>query len=106
MNEPKKPDYFWVNGIVAQGDKQPYIQLSNENGMLAQLSMAQARQVAQDILTMASRTEADAMLLKFFDRMEFPSGAASALMQEFRDYRATLDDEELDHTHRGEPEES
>ena len=37
---------FWVNGIVAQRDKQPYIQLSNEKGMIAQLTMAQARQVA------------------------------------------------------------
>ena len=31
---------FFVNGVVAQRDKQPYVQLSNEKGMIAQLSMA------------------------------------------------------------------
>jgi len=33
---------FWVNGIVSQRDKQPYIQLSNEKGMIAHLTMSQA----------------------------------------------------------------
>ena len=93
---------FWVNGIVAQRDKQPYIQLSNEKGMIAQLTMAQARQVAHDILVMASRTEADAMLIKFFDKQEFPKEAAGALLVDFREFRAGLDDEAIGHTHRGE----
>lgn len=92
---------FWVNGIVSARDKQPYVQLSNEKGMIAQLSMAQARQIAMDMLVMCSRTEADAMLLKFFDKHEFPSGAGAALMVEFRDFRAAIDDEEVGHTHRG-----
>jgi hypothetical protein len=26
--------HFWVNGIVSSRDKQPYIQLSNEKGMI------------------------------------------------------------------------
>lgn len=87
---------FWVNGIVAVRDKMPYVQLSNEKGMIAQLTMAQTRQIAMDMLQMASRTEADAMLLKFFDKMDFPEGAAAALMQEFRDFRAELDAEKLE----------
>lgn len=86
---------FWVNGIVSQRDKQPYLQLSNEKGMIAQLTMRQARQIAMDMLVMCSRTEADAMLVKFFNKKV-------ALMQEFRDYRAELDDEKIEHTHRGE----
>lgn len=80
----------------------PYIQFSNEKGMVAQLTMSQARQVAEDILVMASRTEADAMLIKFFGKLEFPDAAAAALMQEFRDFRAQLDDEQVQHNHRGE----
>jgi len=96
---------FWVNGIVSQRDKQPYIQLSNEKGMIAQLTMSQARQIAMDILVMASRTEADAMILKFFSKMEFNPGAAGMLMQEFRDFRAQLDDEKIEHDHRGFPPE-
>lgn len=83
--------HFWVSGVVAQRDKKPYIQLANENGMIAQFDMAQARQVAADILQMAARTEADAMIIKFFDKAEFPQAAAAALMGEFRDFRAELD---------------
>jgi len=91
---------FWVNGIVSQRDKQPYIQLSNEKGMIAQLSMSQARQIAQDILIMASRTEMDAMVLKFFSKMELPEdterNAAAAMMQEFREFRHKLDEENIE----------
>ncbi len=43
---------------------------------------------------MASRTEADAMVLKFFDKEEYPSGAAAAVMVAFRDFRAELDEED------------
>lgn len=95
---------FWVNGIVAQRNIEPYIQLSNEKGMIAQMSMGEARQVAHDILVMCSRTEADAMIYKFFKKSELPMEAAAAMMQMFRDFRAELDDEEVGHTHR-DPEE-
>lgn len=92
---------FWVNGIVSNRDQQPYIQLSNEKGMIAQLSMSQARQIAQDILVMASRSEADAMILKFFAQFELPEAAAGAMLVQFRDFRAGLDDEKIEHDHRG-----
>ena len=82
---------FWVTGVVANRDKMPYIQFSNENGLIAQLDMVQARQVSADILQMAARTEADAMILKFFDKARFPDGAGAALMIAFRDFRAELD---------------
>lgn len=87
---------FWVNGIVAQRDKQPYIQLSNEKGMIAQMSMAQARKIAMDILQMSARTEADAMIIKFFSRFELPEAAASQMLVEFRDFRAELDQEKVE----------
>ena len=87
---------FFVNGVVAQRDKQPYVQLSNEKGIIAQLSMAQARHIAMDILVMCSRTEADAMILTFFKRNEFPDGAAEHLMQMFREYRMELDQEKIE----------
>jgi tagatose-1,6-bisphosphate aldolase len=93
---------FWVNGIVSNRDQQPYVQLSNEKGMIAQLSMSQARQIAMDMLVMASRTECDAMVVKFFSKLELPPQAASAMLVEFRDFRAELDDENIQHTHRGE----
>ena|SRR5215472_7401320 len=87
---------LWVNGIVAVKDKQPYVQLSNDERILAQLTMAEARNFAIDILQMAARSEADAMIVKFFEKAEFPMGAAEALMQDFRDFRAALDQEAVE----------
>jgi hypothetical protein len=84
-----------IEGIVAARDKKPYIVMFF-NGQRAQLSIADARNVAMDILQMASRTEADAMILKFFERAEFPTGAAAALMKDFRDFRQELDSEPVD----------
>lgn len=92
-----------VNGVVAHRDKLPYVQISNEEGMMVQLSMAQARNVAMDILQMAARTEADAMLIKFFEREEFPEGALHALLVGFRDFRSLLDDEVI-RTSRSDPD--
>jgi hypothetical protein len=92
-----------VSGIVSHRDRRPYLHLSNENGMLAQLSMAEAKNIAIDILQMCARTEADAMILKFFDKAEFPEGAAAALMMDFRDFRAELDDEAIE-TSRDNPD--
>jgi hypothetical protein len=87
---------FWVNGIVSNRDQQPYVQLSNEKGMIAQLTMAQARIIAMDILIMASRTECDAMVVKFFSEMNLPREAAGHMLVQFRDFRAQLDQEKLE----------
>ena len=93
--------HFWVNGIVAVRDQKPYIQLSNEKGMIAQLSMGEARAIALDMLVMSARTEMDAMVLGFMDRLDAPAGAAPAMMAWFRDYRAALDQEKVEHTADG-----
>jgi hypothetical protein len=98
--KPQEGRGFSVNGIVAQRDKLPYIQLSNEKGIIAQLSMAQTHQIARDMLVMAARTEADAMLLKFFAHERYPDEAGAAMMMEFREFRAGLDDENVKHSHR------
>jgi hypothetical protein len=86
---------FWVNGIVSHRDHQPYVQLSDGKGIIGTLSMAEARNVAMDILQMSARTEADAMLLKFFSKHEFPDQAGAELMVAFRDFRAILDEEQI-----------
>lgn len=97
-HESTKPsEHFWVNGIVAVRDKMPYIQLSNENGLIAQLTMGQAQRIAMDILVMAARTEMDAMVLKFFNKAEFPEGAGASLMMALREFRAELDAEQVEH---------
>lgn len=85
---------LWVSGIVAMRDKMPYVVLSKDVDRVAQLSIAEARNLAMDLLQMAARTEADAMVLKFFNQHQFPDAAAAALMVEFRDFRAELDKED------------
>ena len=87
---------FWVNGIVAVRDGKPYIQLSNENGMIAQLSMSETRQIAMDMLVMAARTEADALLHRFVKSKGLPDQMSGELMMLFRDFRAELDAEKAE----------
>lgn len=87
---------FWVQGIVAQRDKKPYVQLSNDKGMIGQFTIAEARSIALDLLRAASYAEADAMLHGFFAKMDFPNAALGALMMEFRDFRHALDMEKVD----------
>ena len=91
-----EPIILSVDGIVAMRDKEPYVRLLQGDKPLAQLTMSQARKVANDILLMASRTEADAMLIRFFDTQDFPQGAAVALMHEFRLYRYALDEDKAE----------
>jgi hypothetical protein len=84
-----------INGIVSMRDKQPYLQIDID-GKLAQLSMADARNIARDIEVMCARTEADAMIHKFFSAQGFPKDAGAALMLSFRDFRSQLDAESVE----------
>lgn len=105
QGDAPKGIHFWVNGIVAARNSQPYIQLSNEKGMIAQLTMAESRKVAMDILVMASRTEVDAMIVKFFGKLDAPEKALAALLVDFRDFRMALDLEPVEGTYDQPPEE-
>ncbi len=87
--------HILVSGIVSQRDKRPYVHI-DVDGHLVQLSMAEARGVANDILTQAFRAEADAMIHKFFDKQGYPEAAGAALMKEFRDFRSELDEQRRD----------
>jgi hypothetical protein len=83
--------HTFVDGIVAARNREPYVRVVI-NGEKAQLSIAEAKKVAGDILITAARTEADAMVFRFFDKQEFPSGAATAIMKEFRHFRQMQDE--------------
>lgn len=96
---------IWVNGIVAVRDGQPYVQLSNEDGIIAQFSVGEARSIANNIMLMASRTEADALLLDWTAKMDLPKEAGAQLMQLFRDFRAKIDDEVVETGYDKGPEE-
>ena len=93
----QEPGHVLINGIVSRQDFEPYLQI-DIGGRMAQLSMAEARNVARDIERMCARTEADAMVHRFFAKREFPSGAGAALMIDFREFRSRLDAEEVDKT--------
>jgi len=94
---------FWVAGIVAARNGQPYVQFADGDRLIAQLTVAEARNVAHDLLGAAHNAEADAMIVKFFGKMKFPEGALAALMQEFRDFRHQLETEKVD-TSRSDPD--
>lgn len=87
-----------VEGIVALRDTEPYIVLYADGERIAQLSVAEARNIARDIERMCSRTEADAMIHRFFTREGFPAAAGSALMLEFRNFRSRLDAQAVEKT--------
>jgi len=88
---PPEPKDLLVNGIVAARDFMPYVQICDGPNILFQLGIAETRKVALDMLQTASRMEADAMLIKFFGKMEFPREASAALMVQFREFRHELD---------------
>lgn len=85
---------LWVNGIVAARDMKPYVVISRDEHVVGQLTIAEARQFAMDVLQVSARAEADAMLHKFFTKEEFPREAGVELMKEFREFRAGLDGED------------
>jgi hypothetical protein len=89
--------HIFVDGIVAARNKEPYVRLT-VNGEKAQLTIAEAHKIAVDLINTAARTEADAMLLRFFDKKEFPDGAAAALMIDFRYFRQLQDEQPVEQT--------
>ena len=91
----EKEKHILIGGIVSARDFQPYIQI-DVDGHMVQLSMAQARNVARDIEAKCARTEADAMIHKFFSAQAYPRGANDALMIAFREFRSKLDAEEIE----------
>ena len=92
-----EPFHLIVDGIVAQRNKEPYVRLLQGDKPIAQLTLAQARKIAMDMLVMASRTEADAMLIRFFEgTLQAPIEAAHAMLQEFRLFRFALDEDTVE----------
>jgi hypothetical protein len=87
--------HLFVDGIVAARDHEPYVRVVI-NGEKAQLSIAEAHKVAHDILKIAARTEADAVVLRFFSDKQFPKGAGVAIMRDFRDYRYQQDEKKVE----------
>lgn len=97
-NLPNAGDtHVFVDGIVAARDKEPYVRLII-NGEKAQLNVAEAHKIAVDLIKVAARTEADAMLFRFFTGNLFPPGAAAMLMKDFRYYRQTQDEKPVEQT--------
>lgn len=101
INKENEECNIQIEGIVAFRNKMPYIIIYKDKGKgkqsekFAQLSLKEARNVAHDILTMCARTEADAMIHKFFDRKEFPPMAGAELMLDFRNFRYEIDSEAI-----------
>jgi hypothetical protein len=89
--------HIFVDGIVAARNNEPYVRLT-VNGEKAQLTIAEAHKIANDLLKVAARTEADAMILQFFSEKDFPAGAGAAVMMEFRYFRERQDTQPVEET--------
>jgi hypothetical protein len=89
--------HIFVDGIVAMRDHQPYVRVV-VNGEKAQLTIAEAHKVATDILKVAARTEADAVVWQFFEKSGLPQGAGAAIMMDFRQYRYQQDEKKVEGT--------
>ena len=97
MPKPKREGVA-VEGIVARRDKRPYIKLFKDGQPIAQLTMAEARNFARDIEAMCARTEADAIINRFFEAKGLPEVAAAEIMLDFRGFRHELDTEPVERT--------
>lgn len=95
FNQTEKTESLSIEGIVAIRDGLPYILLlktiNGKDEKIAQLSISEAKSFAHDILTMCSRSEADAIIHKFFNKQELPLHAAVMIMREFREFRMEID---------------
>jgi hypothetical protein len=87
--------HVFVDGIVAARNGEPYVRLT-VNGEKVQLTIAEAHKIAVDLLKSSARTEADAMLFRFFENQKFPRETAGALMMEFRYFRQRQDEKEVE----------
>ena len=92
-----------VSGIVSYRDKRPYVKV-DVDGHEVQLTLAEARSIALDIMRQSYRAEADAMIYKFFAANDLPEQAAGTLMVEFRNFRSELDREQVE-TQEQDPDE-
>lgn len=86
-----------VDGIVAVRNGEPYVRLT-VNGERAQLTIAEAKKIATDLFSLTARTEADAMIWKFFKDRDLPLEGAALLMQEFRVFRQRQDEMPVEQT--------
>jgi hypothetical protein len=89
--------HIFVDGIVAVRNKEPYVRLS-VNGEKAQLTIAEAHKIAKDLIVTAARTEADAMVVRFFAVNRLPEDATAMLMRDFRYFRQLQDEKPVEQT--------
>jgi hypothetical protein len=85
--KPKESIHLWVNGLVAARNQEPYVQIMGDKGIIVQFTVAEARSFAFDLVEASHNAEADAMVVRFFGKLELPAGALAAFMQEFRQFR-------------------
>ena len=72
--------------------------------LLAILAIAFVSGPLAHAISIAARTELDAMTYAYFKKKQFTLQAAAAVVSSFREYRASLDDEYVEHSHRLHPD--
>lgn len=85
-----------VSGLVSNRDYTPRIELNDaQSTFRCQMDAEDAIKLALDIIKMAEATMADALLIRWCSKNMKEQGAkfGAALMMEFRDFRAELEDD-------------
>lgn len=78
----------WVQSIVSGKDLEPYVQISLDEQMIAQLTPEEARQVARHILETANAAELDAFFVEFLQEMVGVRGNPITIaLSDFRKWR-------------------
>lgn len=85
-----KPVVFNVTSNFGHRTQQPFVMVAvNGSDFMAQMSPAEARDLAMNLLMCADASEGDAFLITFLrQRVGADNEAVAAILQEFREWRA------------------
>lgn len=94
MSQTQPDTNIWVETLVSHRTGQPLVQIAwyDHTG---QLTPAEARDLARNLLDAASIAEADAGLVRFLkERVGLEHNAAGTMLNELREYRRVWEQEE------------
>lgn len=89
-NKPTHTHTFLVSSGYGANTRKPYIEISLDGKLLAQIAPESARALAFNLLSGAEAAEQDAFLFEFFTKnLQAPIEVAGTMLKEFRNWRDT-----------------
>lgn len=79
---------FWVRSIYGSKTRQPIVVFTTPGGEEDQMTPAEARDLAFNLLTGAEAADQDGFIIEFFmDKMQLDKEHAAFILGEFREWR-------------------